>query len=67
MSKTIRVGLMFEFSPDTYHEDMFEGMTFEQVVESCKNLAYEDISRFTYSGELYDSLSVEIIEEETNA
>lgn len=65
-SRVFKVGVVFEFHPDTYHADMFEvgegepQLTEEQIVARCQDLAFEDISNLVYRGELWESMSVDI-------
>lgn len=70
MSRVIRIGVVFEFYPDTDHADMFtddEGEnttpSTDEAVARCKDLAFEDISNLVYRGELFDSMSVEVSDE----
>lgn len=70
MSRVIKIGVVFEFYPDTEHADMFTdedgeraAYTQEEIVATCKDLAFEDLSNLVYRGELLESLSVEIINE----
>jgi hypothetical protein len=70
MSRVIKVGLVFEFYPDTEHADMFtdeEGVpiskTEEEIITTCKNLAFEDISNIVFKGELWEGMSVEVLED----
>ena len=69
MSRVIKVGVVFEFYPDTEHADMFTDedgelitRTQDEIVATCKDLAFEDISSLVYRGDLFESLSVEISE-----
>jgi hypothetical protein len=65
MSKVYRVGLVFNFEPDGEHAEMFEDMdkTEEQLIDYMKNLVCEDIDRYVKYNEVFDGLSVEIIED----
>jgi hypothetical protein len=70
MSRVIKVGVFFEFYPDTEHADMFtdeEGepvaKTEQEIIRTCKDLAFEDISNIVYRGELWDSMSVDVLQE----
>jgi hypothetical protein len=70
MSRVIKVGVFFEFYPDTEHADMFtddEGFpiskTEQEIISTCKDLAFDDISNIVYRGELWDSMSVEVLED----
>ena len=70
MSRVIKVGVVFEFYPDTEHADMFtdeEGApvakTEEELIATCKDLAFEDISNIVFRGELWDSMSVDVLQE----
>jgi hypothetical protein len=60
-NRVIKVGITFEFYPDTEHEDLFEEMTEDEIVENAKSLFCEDIDRLVKYGETYDALSVEIV------
>lgn len=66
-SRVFKIGVVFEFHPDTYHADMFEvgegekQLTEEEIVGRCKDLAFEDISNLVYRGELWESMSVEAL------
>jgi hypothetical protein len=64
MSKVYRVGLVFNFEPEGEHADIFEEMdkTEEQLISYMKNLVCEDIDRFVKYNEVFESLSVEIVE-----
>jgi hypothetical protein len=65
MSKVYKVGLVFNFEPDGEHAEMFEDMdkTEEQLIDYMKNLVCEDIDRYVKYNEVFDGLSVEIIED----
>lgn len=65
MSKVYRVGLVFNFEPDGEHAEMFEDMdkTEEQLIDYMKSLVCEDIDRYVKYNEVFDGLSVEIIED----
>jgi hypothetical protein len=58
------VGLVFNFEPEGEHADIFEEMdkTEEQLISYMKNLVCEDIDRFVKYNEVFESLSVEIVE-----
>lgn len=69
-ARVFKIGLAFEFYPDTEHADMFTDdndehyrPTNDEVVSRCKDLAFEDISNLVYRGELFESLDVEIADE----
>lgn len=64
MSKIYKVGLVFEFDPEGEHAEMFEDMdkTEEQLINYMKNLVCEDIDRYVKMNEVFDGLSVEIVE-----
>ena len=62
-NRVIRVGMTFEFYPDTDHEDLFEEMTEDEIVENAKNLVCDDIDRLVKYGETYEALSVEVLTE----
>jgi hypothetical protein len=55
--------MTFEFYPDTDHEDLFEEMTEDEIVENAKNLVCDDIDRLVKYGETYEALSVEVLTE----
>lgn len=61
-NRLIKVGIVFEFYPDTEHEDLFEEMTEEQVIKTATDLFCEDIDRLVKYGETYDAISVEVLE-----
>ena len=63
-NRVIRVGITFEFYPDTDHEDLFEEMTEDEIVQNAKNLTCEDIDRLVKYGETYEALSVEVLTED---
>ena len=44
-NRVIKVGLTFEFQPDGEHEDLFEGMTEDEIVRSALGMAVEDAQR----------------------
>lgn len=64
MSKVYKIGLMFSFEPDGEHADIFEEMnkTEEQLIAFMKNLVSEDIDRYVKYNEVFEALSVEIVE-----
>jgi hypothetical protein len=64
MSKVYKIGLVFNFEPEGEHADIFEEMdkTEEQLISYMKNLVCEDIDRFVKYNEVFESLSVEIVE-----
>lgn len=66
-ARVFKIGVAFEFYPDTDHADMFTDddgehirPTNDEVVSRCKDLAFEDISNLVYRGELFESLTVEV-------
>lgn len=63
MSKTYKVGVFFNYNPEGEHKDAFEGMTEEEIRNEILDLAYEDISRLVYEGNLYPSLDIEVTED----
>ena len=65
MAKTYKIGLVFNFEPEGEHAEMFEDMdkTEEQLINYMKNLVCEDIDRYVKYNEVFEGLSVEIIEE----
>jgi hypothetical protein len=64
MPKVYRVGLVFNFEPEGEHADIFEEMdkTEEQLINYMKNLVSEDIDRYVKYNEVFEALSVEIVE-----
>lgn len=69
-ARVFKIGVAFEFYPDTDHADMFTDddgehirPTNDEVVARCKDLAFEDISNLIYRGELFESLTVEATDE----
>jgi hypothetical protein len=61
--RKISVGLTFDFYPDGEHEELFEGMTEEQIVASAKSMTAEDFDRLVKYNEVWDSLSVVVTSE----
>lgn len=61
MAKRYKVGIVFEFEPQGEHEDLFEGMTQEEIERSMISMATEDIYNGNDSAEI---VSVEEYEEE---
>jgi hypothetical protein len=43
--RKISVSLTFDFYPDGEHEDLFEGMTEDEIVRSALGMAVEDAQR----------------------
>lgn len=41
--KIYKVGSVFEFDPQGEHEDLFEGMSEEQIIRSMLGMAQEDL------------------------
>jgi hypothetical protein len=37
--------------------------TEEEIITTCKNLAFEDISNIVFRGELWEGMSVEVLED----
>mgnify|MGYP000726990844 CR=1 FL=1 len=62
-NRYLKVGLVFTFDLNNEHEEMFEEMTDEQIVDYAKGLVTEDIDRFVKYGETYESLSAEFVTE----
>lgn len=60
--KVIRVSyhLMFEFSPEGEHQDIFEGMTQEEIKETCLRLAREDLVKADINSFYEELIEVEI-------
>lgn len=58
-NRVIKVGLTFEFEPDGEHEELFEGMTEDEIIASAKSMAYDDI----INGDVWRMLSVELTKE----
>jgi hypothetical protein len=52
----ITVSLRFEYYPEQDHEELFEDMTEERMVEYCKELAYDDI----LNGDVWEWLEVSV-------
>ena len=64
MARVIKVGLVFEFYPDSDHEDLFdEDEDLEEIVRHCRSMTAEDIDRLVKYNEVYEALSVTISEE----
>lgn len=65
MSRVIRVGVTFEFYPDSEHEDLFsDDASLEEIVRHCRAMAADDIDRLVKYNETYEALSVTISEED---
>lgn len=62
-NRYLKVGLVFTFDLSNEHEEMFEEMTDEEIVNYAKGLVTEDIDRFVKYGETYEALSAEFVEE----
>jgi hypothetical protein len=62
-NRVIKVGITFEFHPDGEHEDLFEGMTEDEVIKYAKSMTSEDIDRLVKYNEVWDSLSVVVTSE----
>lgn len=58
-NRVIKVGVTFEFHPDGEHEDLFEGMSEEQILNSAKGMAYDDI----INGDVWRMLDVVVTSE----
>lgn len=44
-NRLVEVSLTFRFEPDGEHEDLFEGMTEEQIKRYALEMAFEDALR----------------------
>ena len=63
MSRVIKVGITFEFYPDTEHEELFgDEKTLEEIIVHAKSMTSDDIDRLVKYNEVYESLQVEVIE-----
>jgi hypothetical protein len=64
MGRVIKVGLTFEFYPDSEHEDLFsDDADLEEIIRHCRSMAADDIDRLVKYNETYESLSVTILPE----
>jgi hypothetical protein len=61
--KKITVSLSFDFYPNGDHEDLFEGMTDDEMIEDAKRMACEDIYTLSNSNDIMRQLDVRITEE----
>lgn len=60
MARTIyKVGIVFEFDPEGEHEDLFEGMTKEDIEREMRRLVIQDISSGYGSVEIVSTEEVE--------
>ena len=62
-NRVIKVGLTFEFQPDGEHEDLFEGMTEDEIVKNAMRMTADDIQSLSDSGDVLRMLSVEVTSE----
>ena len=60
MARTIKVGIVFEFYPDTEHAELFEGKSLEEIIDYAKDITAEDIHNLYKYNEVFESLSVEV-------
>ena len=58
-NRVIKVGLTFEFQPDGEHEDLFEGMTEDEIVKNAMRMTADDRQSLSDSGGVLRMLSVE--------
>lgn len=63
-NRVIRVGLTFEFHPDTEHDFLFEGMTEDEIVKDATRMAIDDIYTLINDGEIARQVSVEVTTED---
>jgi hypothetical protein len=64
-NRTIKVGITFEFYPDTEHEELFgEEKTLDEIIAHAKAMTSEDIDRLVKYNEVWDALRVEVVEED---
>ena len=65
VNRVVKVGVVFEFYPDTEHEDAFEGMTSQaEIVAYARHLACEDIENLVKYNELFEALRVDVVVDE---
>ena len=64
VNRVVKVGVVFEFYPDTEHEDAFEGMSQKEIVAYARGLACEDIENLVKYNELFDALRVDVVVDE---
>ena len=66
MSKTIKAGIVFWFRPTDEHEDLFNPeMTQEEILEYCRQLAWEDIISAVSHG-YYDQVTAWVEKDNDN-
>jgi hypothetical protein len=64
MPRVIKVGITFEFHPDTEHEELFEDeKSLEEIIAHAKSMTSDDIDRLVKYNEVYESLQVEVVEQ----
>ena len=64
-NRTIKVGITFEFYPDTEHEELFgEEKTLDEIIAHAKSMTSDDIDRLVKYNEVWDALRVEVVEED---
>ncbi len=68
--KIIQIGIApMEFDPEGEHNFLFEddlesGKTYEEIAEDCKRMAWEDFEAMVRAGDLWEMLTIEIVEVE---
>lgn len=62
MARTIKIGVVFEFYPDTEHAELFEGKTLDEIITNAKDMTTEDIHSLVKYNEVFENLSVEVEE-----
>lgn len=62
-NRVVKVGLTFEFYPDTEHDFLFEGMTEEQIIKDAMRMTTDDIQNLSDNGEVMRCLVVSVTTE----
>lgn len=62
MARVIKVGVVFEFYPDTEHAELFENQTLDEIIANAKDMTTEDIHSLVKYNEVFENLSIEIKE-----
>ena len=62
-NRVVKVGLTFEFYPDTEHDFLFEGMTEEQIIKDAMRMTTDDIHNLSNNGEVMRCLVVSVTTE----
>jgi hypothetical protein len=63
MARTIRVGITFDFHFETEHLELFGDIpSIEDAVAMAKSMTAEDIDRLVKYNEVWENLTVEVVE-----